>query len=45
VMNLFVIAALTTLVTIEKVVPTGEHGRYAIGGVLIALGISILVKS
>jgi predicted metal-binding membrane protein len=45
VMNLFIIAALTTLVTIEKVARTGEQGRYAIGGVLIALGIWILVRS
>ena len=37
VMNLYVIAALTTLVAIEKIARTGELGSRLTGGVLIAL--------
>ena len=42
VMNLYVIAALTTLVVIEKVTRAGELGGRVTGGVLIALGAWVL---
>ena len=42
VMNLYVIAALTTLVAIEKIAQIGELGSRLTGGVLIALGFWIL---
>ena len=45
VMNLYVIAALTTLVAIEKIVRAGELGSRLTGGVLIALAVWILVRS
>ena len=42
VMNLYVIAALTTLVAIEKIAQIGELGSRLTGGVLVALGLWIL---
>lgn len=42
VMNLYVIAALTTMVAIEKISRAGELGSRLSGGVLIALGIWML---
>ena len=45
VMNLYVIAALTTLVAIEKIAQIGELGSRVTGGVLIALGVWILARS
>jgi predicted metal-binding membrane protein len=44
VMNLYVIAALTTLVAIEKIVRTGEQGSRLSGGLLIALAVWILTR-
>ena len=44
VMNLYVIAALTTLVAIEKTLRAGELGSRLSGGVLIALGAWMLVR-
>jgi predicted metal-binding membrane protein len=45
VMNLYVIAALTVLVTLEKVVRAGEARSRVSGGLLIALALWILLKS
>jgi predicted metal-binding membrane protein len=45
VMNLYVIAALTTLVAIEKIAQIGELGSRLTGGVLIALAAWILARS
>jgi predicted metal-binding membrane protein len=45
VMNLYVIAALTTVVAIEKVSRVGELGSRLAGGVLIALAVWILLRS
>jgi predicted metal-binding membrane protein len=45
VMNLYVIAALTTLVALEKITQIGELGSRVTGGVLIALGVWILARS
>ena len=45
VMNLYVIAVLTTLVAIEKITQIGELGSRLTGGVLIALGVWILARS
>jgi predicted metal-binding membrane protein len=42
VMNLYIIAALTTLVAIEKIAQIGEMGSRLTGGVLIALALWIL---
>ncbi len=42
VMNLYVIAALTTLVAVEKVLPAGEYSSRLSGGLLIALAVWIL---
>jgi predicted metal-binding membrane protein len=44
VMNLYVIAALTTLVAIEKIVRAGEQGSRLTGGLLIALAVWILAR-
>jgi predicted metal-binding membrane protein len=44
VMNLYVIAALTTLVAIEKIVPAGELGSRLSGGLLVALAVWILAR-
>jgi predicted metal-binding membrane protein len=44
VMNLYVIAALTTLVAIEKIVRAGEQGSRLSGVLLIALGVWILAR-
>lgn len=44
VMNLYVIAALTTLVAIEKIVPAGEYGSRISGVLLIALAVWILAR-
>jgi predicted metal-binding membrane protein len=44
VMNLYVIAALTTLVAVEKIVWAGEHGSRVSGGLLIALAVWMLVR-
>lgn len=44
VMNLYVIAALTTLVAIEKIGRAGELGSRLSGGVLIALAVWILAR-
>ena len=44
VMNLYVIAALTTLVAIEKILPAGEQGSRLSGGLLIALAVWILAR-
>ncbi len=44
VMNLYVIAALTTLVAIEKIVPAGEYGSRLSGVLLIALAMWILAR-
>ena len=43
VMNLYIIAALTTLVTMEKTFRAGELGGRLSGGLLIALGIGMAV--
>jgi predicted metal-binding membrane protein len=45
VMNLYVIAALTTLVAIEKIAQIGELGSRLSGGVLIAVAVWILARS
>jgi predicted metal-binding membrane protein len=42
VMNLYVIAALTTMVAIEKIARAGEYGSRVTGGVLIALALWML---
>jgi predicted metal-binding membrane protein len=44
VMNLYVIAALTTLVAIEKIAQAGEHGSRISGGLLVALAVWILAR-
>ena len=44
VMNLYVIAALTTLVALEKVARAGELGSRLSGGLLIALAVWILAR-
>jgi predicted metal-binding membrane protein len=44
VMNLYVIAALTTLVAVEKIGRAGELGSRMSGGVLIALALWILAR-
>jgi predicted metal-binding membrane protein len=44
VMNLYVIAALATLVAIEKTMGAGELGSRISGGLLIALGVWVLVR-
>lgn len=44
VMNLYIIAALTTLVAIEKIVWTGEQGSRLSGGLLMALAIWMLIR-
>ena len=44
VMNLYVIAALATLVAIEKVGRAGELGSRASGGLLIVLALWILSR-
>jgi len=43
VMNLYVIAALTTMVTIEKVIRGGEAIAFLSGGMLVALGLWMLI--
>ena len=45
VMNLYVIAALTTLVAIEKIGRAGELGSRLSGGLLIGLAVWILTRS
>jgi predicted metal-binding membrane protein len=45
VMNLYVIAALTTLVVLEKTMRGGEMGSRLSGGLLIALALWILVSA
>lgn len=44
VMNLYVIAALTTFVALEKIAPAGEQAARVSGGLLIALALWILVR-
>jgi predicted metal-binding membrane protein len=44
VMNLYVIAALTTMVAIEKIAWSGDLGSRVSGGVLIGLGVWILAR-
>jgi predicted metal-binding membrane protein len=44
VMNLYVIAALTTLVAIEKIVWAGELGSRLSGGLLMALAVWMLIR-
>lgn len=44
VMNLYVIAALTTLVVVEKTMRAGEWGSRLSGGLLIALAVWILAR-
>ena len=44
VMNLYVIAALTTLVAVEKIARAGEQGSRLSGGLLIALAVWILAR-
>lgn len=41
VMNLYVIAALTTLVALEKIVPAGEQGSRLSGVLLVALAVGL----
>ena len=44
VMNLYVIAALTTLVAVEKIAQIGELGSRLTGGAMIALAVWILAR-
>lgn len=44
VMNLYIIAALTTLVAFEKIVWAGDQGSRLSGGLLIALAVWILAR-
>ena len=44
VMNLYVIAALTVLVAIEKVVWRGEWGTRLSGGLLVVLAVWLLAR-
>ena len=45
VMNLWVIAALTALVLVEKIAPFGAQSSHVTGAVLIGAGLWVLVRA